>query len=219
MMELYDFLTGPAAWIAFIVFLGGMAIRVAFLYGLSKERDKVFYNHASAEWGFKSIIHWLIPLGSTSMRSQPVFSLVFYLFHVCLLAVPLFLFAHNMLWEEAFGISLWSFSDATADTLAIVMMATVVFLFVRRLARPEVRILTTAWDYALLIVTLLPFLTGFLAYRQVGPYETMMVLHVFFGEIMLVVIPFSKLGHMVLFFFTRAFIGFEMGARRGARAW
>jgi hypothetical protein len=42
---------------------------------------------------------------------------------------------------------------------------------------------------------------------------------------MLVVIPFSKLGHIILFFFTRAFIGSEMGARReiegrlGAHTW
>jgi hypothetical protein len=45
------------------------------------------------------------------------------------------------------------------------------------------------------------------------------------GEIMLVVIPFSKLGHLILFFFTRAFIGSDMGARRaiegrlGAQTW
>jgi nitrate reductase gamma subunit len=207
------------AWIAFIIFFAGLAVRVAFLYGLSKERDKVFYNHTSAEWGFKSIIHWLIPLGSTSMRSQPIFSVVFYVFHVCLLAVPLFLFAHNMLWNEAFGISLWSMSDSVADILTMVLIACVIFLIIRRMVRPEVRILTTAWDYTLLVLTLLPFLTGFLAYRQVGPYETMLVLHVFFGEVMLVVIPFSKLGHLILFFFTRAFIGFEMGARRGARTW
>ncbi|MGQ9484627.1 MAG: hypothetical protein ACUVSA_06505 [Desulfosoma sp.] len=47
----------------------------------------------------------------------------------------------------------------------------------------------------------------------------MMVLHVLSGEVLLVLIPFTKLGHMVQFFFARAFIGFEMGARRGARAW
>jgi nitrate reductase gamma subunit len=47
----------------------------------------------------------------------------------------------------------------------------------------------------------------------------MMIAHVITGEILLILIPFTKLGHMILFFFTRAFIGFEMGARRGARSW
>ena len=57
------------------------------------------------------------------------------------------------------------------------------------------------------------------AYRQWGPYELMMIFHVISGEVLLILIPFTKLGHMVLFFFTRAFIGFEMGARRNAPSW
>jgi hypothetical protein len=47
----------------------------------------------------------------------------------------------------------------------------------------------------------------------------MLILHIIFSEILLILIPFTKLGHMILFFFTRAFIGFEMGGRRGARSW
>jgi hypothetical protein len=47
----------------------------------------------------------------------------------------------------------------------------------------------------------------------------LLVLHILLGEILLILIPITKLGHMILFFFTRAFIGFEMGGRRGARSW
>ena len=92
-------------------------------------------------------------------------------------------------------------------------------MFIRRLVRPEVRILTSVWDYTLLLLTLAPFVTGVLAYHQWGPYETILILHILFAEVLLIVIPFSKLGHIILFFFTRAFIGFEMGGRRGARTW
>ncbi|NSW88016.1 MAG: nitrate reductase [Syntrophobacteraceae bacterium] len=219
MHELYAFLAGPAVWITFIIFVGGLLFRIAYLFGLSRERDRVFYNHMSAGWGFRSILHWLIPLGSVSLRTQPVFAIMFFLFHVCLFAVPLFLLAHNTLWQEAFGVSLWSMSESLADTLTMVFLATALFLLVRRLVRPEVRILTSPWDYTLLILTIMPFLTGFLAYRQIGPYEVMLILHILFGEMLLIIVPFSKLGHIVLFFFSRAFIGFEMGERRGARTW
>lgn len=219
MVELYTFLAGPALWVAFFIFFGGLVFRIAYLYGLSKERDRVFYNHMDAKWAFRSIVHWLIPWGSVSMRNQPVFSLVFFVFHVCLLGIPLFLYAHNMLWDEAFGVSLPSMSDGLADTLTIVLIVCIAFLFVRRLVRPEVRILTTAWDYTLLLLTAAPFATGLLAYHQWGPYQLMLILHILFAEILLVIIPFSKLGHVILFFFTRAFIGFEMGTRRGARTW
>ena len=219
MNELYDFLSGPALWAAFTVFVVGLIVRLVYLFGLSRERDRVFYNHVDLRWALRSIVHWLFPLGSISMRSQPLFSIAFYVFHVCLFIVPIFLLAHNMLWRESFGIRLPSMPDSLADILTMVFMVTAVILLVRRLVRPEVRILTTAWDYFLILLTSSPFVTGFLAYHQIGPYKLMMLLHILLAEILLVVIPFSKLGHIILFFPSRAFIGFEMGTRRGVRTW
>lgn len=216
---MYDFITGPGLWIAFIVFFGGLLVRVAFLLGLSRERDRVAYNHVSVGWGLKSIFHWLVPWGSSAMRRQPVFTLMFFLFHVCLLATPIFLNAHNVLWDEAFGMSPWSMPDEVADMATVVFLAAGLYLLGRRLIRPEVRVLTGVGDFVLLILTLLPFLTGFLAYHQWGPYEMIFLLHVLSAEVLLIIIPFTKLGHVVLFFFTRAVIGFEMGGRRGARSW
>ena len=216
---IYRFLAGPALWFAIMVFLVGLALRLGYLYWLSRRKDPVIYNHASFVWGFKSILFWLVPWATVSMRSQPVFSAAVFLFHICLLAVPLFLNAHNILWDEAFGVSLWSLPDTWADGLTLAFLATAVFVIVRRIVRPEVRILTSAWDYTLIVLTALPFLSGFLAYHQLGPYEVMLLLHIALAEILLIVIPFSKLAHMLLIFFTRAFIGFELGARRGSRSW
>jgi nitrate reductase gamma subunit len=215
----YRFLSGPALWFSMTVFLGGLALRLGYLYRLSRRKDPVIFNHASFRWGFKSILFWLVPWATVSMRSQPVFTGVVFAFHFCLLAVPLFLDAHNVLWDEAFGVSLWSMPDVWADGLTFAFLAATLFVVVRRIVRPEVRILTSAWDYSLMALTALPFLTGFLAYHQIGPYELMLPLHIGLAEILLIVIPFSKLAHMLLFFFSRAFIGFELGARRGARSW
>lgn len=219
MNDLYEFLTGPAAWASFIIFMGGLIVRTVYLYGLSRERDTVFYNHVDIKWGLRSIIHWLIPMGSVSFRAQPSFAIAFWVFHVCLLGVPLFLAAHNLLWQEAFGISLPSIPDSLADAATVICIIAAFYLLLRRITRPEVRILSAAWDYFLLILTCLPFITGFLAYHQIGPYQVTLILHILFAEILLIIIPFSKLGHVILFFFSRAFIGFEMGQRRGARTW
>ncbi|MGD8562848.1 MAG: hypothetical protein PVG03_09940 [Desulfarculaceae bacterium] len=226
MAALYEFLAGPAAWAAFFIFIVGLAVRAAFLLGLSRERDKIFWNHLSWKWGLRSIWHWLTPLGSVSLRRQPLFALVIFVFHLCLLGVPIFLSAHNLIFAESFGWRLATLPDALADIFTMVFLGCALFLFGRRLIRPEVRILTSLWDYVLLILTAAPFVTGLFAYHQiVAPYELMLVLHVLFSEILLIVIPFSKLGHMILFFFTRFFLGQDMGARRevegrlGARTW
>jgi nitrate reductase gamma subunit len=216
---IYDFLTGPALWFAFVFFIGGLFVRMAILFRLSRKKDRVIYNHFSFSWGLRSILHWMIPWASASMRQQPFFTLVAFVFHLSLLAVPLFLDAHIVLWDEAFGVSFWSLPDGLADALTVVLIIAAAFLIVRRRIRPEVRILSSAWDYALIILTASPFLTGFLAYHQWGPYPLLLVLHILLGEILLILIPVTKLGHMLLFFFTRAFIGFEMGGRRGARSW
>jgi nitrate reductase gamma subunit len=218
MNDLYEFLAGPALWAAFIIFIVGLIVRLTNLYGLSKERDRVFYNHVDMKWAFRSIFHWLIPLGSVGLRRQPVAGIAFFVFHVCLLGVPLFLLAHNTLWQEAFGISLPSLPDSVADVLTVVFVIAALVLLARRIVRAEVRFLSTAWDYFLLILTSSPFVTGFLAYHQIGPYKLILILHLLFSEILLIIIPFSKLGHIVLFFFSRASFGFEMG-RRGARTW
>jgi nitrate reductase gamma subunit len=216
---MYGFLTGPALWITFIIFLGGLIVRIMYLFILSRGKDRIFYNHIKISWGLKSIFYWLIPMGSISLRSQPVFSFALFIFHLALLAVPLFLNAHNTLWDEALGVSLWSMPDDLADALTVLFIIAGLFLLVRRIYRSEVRVLTGAWDYALLILTMLPFVTGFFAYHQIGPYKYFLISHILSAEILLILIPLTKLGHMVLFFFTRAFIGFEMGSRRGARTW
>ncbi|MGD8519988.1 MAG: nitrate reductase [Desulfobacterales bacterium] len=192
---------------------------MAFLFRLSRKKDSVFYNHVSLNWGLKSILHWILPWASASMRKQPFFTLMAFSFHLTLLTVPLFLDAHNTLWNEAFGLNLWSIPDVLADVMTIILIVTAIFLIIRRIWRAEVRILTGAWDYILLILTTTPFITGFLAYHQWGPYETLLILHILSAQVLLILIPFSKLSHMILFFFTRVFIGFEMGGRRGARSW
>lgn len=193
--------------------------RVFFLFYLSKKKDRVLYNHMSFSWGIKSILYWLIPLANVSTRNQPFFTITAFLFHLPILGIPLFLDSHNMLWDEAYGVRLWSIPDAVADVLTVLMICAGIALFIRRILRPEVRILTSAWDYTVLILTILPFLSGFLTHHQWGPYDFLFILHIFSAEVLLILIPFTKLGHMILFFFTRAFIGFEMGSRRGARSW
>ena len=91
MNEMYEFLRGPCLWATAFIFITGTLLRLAYLYGLSRERDRVYYNHKDLKWALRSIVQWLLPLGSRSMRSKPAFSIAFYMFHLSLFAVPLFL--------------------------------------------------------------------------------------------------------------------------------
>jgi hypothetical protein len=82
-----------------------------------------------------------------------------------------------------------------------------------------VRIISTAYDYLVLGITVAPFLTGFFAYHLWFDYKTVITIHMLVGELMLIAIPFTKIGHMVFFFFVRILIGSEYSFGRGSREW
>ena len=88
--------------------------------------------------------------------------------HICLLAVPVFLMAHVLLLEHYRGISYWSLNDHVADLMTFFVICSCIFFGVRRVARPEVRYVTATSDWFLLVLVLLPFLTGFLAFISSG---------------------------------------------------
>jgi len=215
---LYELATGPLAWIAFTIFIGGMIVRAVHLVVVARRMDRVVFDHLSLKWSLLSIGRWLLPFGSRSMRGNPVFTASAFVFHVCLLVTPLFLLAHNVLLSERWGLSWWTLPEHVTDAMTALLFVSALVLILRRVFSPEVRIVTTAWDYVLLLLVLLPFVTGFLAYHQWLKYEAVLSAHIVFSEILLVVIPFTKLSHALLFFLTRAHMGSEFG-RRGAKTW
>jgi nitrate reductase gamma subunit len=105
--------------------------------------------------------------------------------------------------------------ETLADLLTIAVIVCVVFLVLRRIAFPEVRILTTFYDYLLLAITVAPFVTGFLASQQISGYQGWFMAHIVCGEIMLIAIPFTKLSHVVMFFLSRGQLGMDYGIKRG----
>jgi len=100
----------------------------------------------------------------------------------------------------------------------IVLVCGLVF-FMRRLLLRRVRIISTGYDFILLFVAIAPFLTGFLAYHHVFNYNMMIILHILSGELILVMIPFSKFFHMVFFFISRFMIISEHSLGNPKRSW
>ena len=135
-------------------------------------------------------------------------TIVTFLFHIGLVFIPIFLLSHNILWYESWGISWWCLPEGIADIGTLIVIFCCVFFFLRRVFAPEVRFVTFDSDYLILIISFLPFMTGFLAYHQMLlPHKTMVILHILFGELMLIAIPFTRLFHMFYFFLTRSFMG------------
>ena len=217
-MDVYELVRGPFAWIAFLVFVLGSLYRIIFLL-LTGKKEPAPIHSKSANDAARSILHGLLPFGSTYMRKQPLFTLVTFLFHLCVVILPIFLLAHIVLWYESWEILWWSLPDMLADAMALWVLLACLYFIGRRLFVPEVKQVSRPGDFVLLIIILLTFLSGFLAYHQWGPYRPILILHVISSEILLVSLPFSKLAHMLFFYFSRAFMGAEYGKILKARDW
>jgi nitrate reductase gamma subunit len=219
MREIYNFVSGPLAWLAFILFFGGCLYRLVRLFMLVKEKEPFIFTYMSWKYSLRSIFHWIIPFGTVNWRRHPVLTVVTFVFHIGLVIAPIFLLAHVILLDEALNLSWWALPDAWADVLTVVVIIGCLFFLVRRLTQPEVKFVTSASDFAILTIVAAPFITGFIAYHQWIDYPVMMVLHVVAGEVMLVSIPFTRLSHMLFSPFTRAYMGSEFGKVRHARDW
>ena len=217
-MDVYELVRGPLAWVALIIFVAGSLFRIISMLVTAK-REPVLYPSTSFKGAVRSIVHGLIPFGSTYMRRQPLFTVVAIGFHLCVIILPLFLLAHIVLWYESWQILWWSLPDLLADFMAIWVILACIYFLARRSVVPEVKKVTRPADVLLPAIILLTFLTGFLAYHQWGPYRPLLILHVLAGEILLIAIPFSKLGHMLFFMFSRAYMGAEFGKVLNAREW
>ena len=219
MNSLYNFVSGPLAWVAFAIFIGGSLYRLINLLWLVHTKEKFIYSYMSWKYSLRSILHWIIPFASTNWRRHPVLTTVTFTFHFCLFVTPIFLLAHVILWDAAFNVSWWSLPDGVALWMTLVVVGSCVFFLVRRVVSAEVQYVTSVSDYVILAIVAAPFVTGYWAYYQWAGYPVVMILHIVFGEIMLVAIPFTRLSHMLFAPLTRAYMGSEFGGIRQARDW
>jgi nitrate reductase gamma subunit len=216
--SIYNLVRGPFVWIAFLVFIGMSVYKVRRLYLMAKN-EKVVLPSIKIEAAGRSILHWIFPFGSRNWRLKWPVTITTFVFHIGLIFTPIFLLSHNILWYESWGLSWWSLPEKVADIMTLLVIVTSVIFFMRRIFAPEVRFVTSSNDLLILAISFFPFLTGFLAYHSLLlPYKAMVILHILFGEAMLIAIPFTRLAHMFYFFMTRAFMG-SQAAGWGGKDW
>ncbi len=173
----------------------------------------------SLKYSLRSFAAWIIPFFPASSRKSPVFYSISYIFHLLIFIVPLFLLSHIALFEESFQFSWFALNDTFADILTVFIILSSLFFIIRRKTVPEVNFLTGTSDYIFIIIVALPFITGFIAYHQFIAYKYMVIAHVISGELMLILIPFTRFFHMFMAPFTRAYTASEFGKIRHAKDW
>ena len=211
---MFEFIKGPLFWIALAVCVAGSLYKLISMIQLAK-KDKVVYPYMRLSFSLKSIGHWILPFGTHSMRQQPLFTVMAFAFHLCLLFTPLLLLAH----QELMGVNAPHLPDRLADLMTAIVIIGGFFFLQRRLLVPCVNNVTYFSDYLLLFLVMTPFVTGFIAYHQWFDYQTVITIHMVSGSIMLIIIPFTRIAHMLFFVLTRAYMACEFGFVRNSKDW
>lgn len=233
---MYDFLIGPMLAISLAIFIGGMAYRIRQFFQLSEELDvppsDMLSKELTAQVNARKtdeyiridtagdiLVKWRIKLRRTLPGRAPIFSAATIVFHVLIVVLPIVAAGHGILLDTYFGINPPSLSETTVDALTRFFVFLVIFFLLRRMFVAKVRAVTGFRDLFALVVTAAPFVTGYMAYHHIGPYSTILLLHIAFGELMLVAIPFSKLAHMPFFVLGRFLVRNELTFGGGTRRW
>ena len=201
MDAMLEFVRGPLFRLCFAIMLLGLA-RILFIdiwaaykaYKKTTDRKMPWKLILSRTW------EWIFPVKRLSNNFQ-VYSVLSILFHIGLILVPIFLFAHIQLWKESVGISWPALPYSWAFWLTISTIAFAASLFIGRLVLKQARALSRKQDYLWLILLLIPFVTGFVcANLNIRPqgYQFFMLVHILSGELIFILIPFSKIAHCVL---------------------
>jgi nitrate reductase gamma subunit len=237
---LYDFIRGPMVWISFVIFFGGVVFQVLRFMSLLKEQpietftpgpgkfiNRQTASHLAVDRGRKGRFKkgpdkkdWIVWFKLSIAGVNPFMTTVTTVFHVLLIGVPVFVLGHNILLDNAFGISMVSLPENVSDGLTgIVILCILVFLF-RRIFLERVRIITSYEDFLLLSLAAAPFVTGYLAYHQVfSNYKLLISLHILSGELMLMAVPFTKLIHMIYMIIVRFNVAGEYSFGNARKNW
>jgi len=142
---------------------------------------------------------WLFPI--SKVKNRFFISLTSVLFHIAIIIVPIFLSGHIVLWARNTGISWPAIPNRVADGLTLLALGTACILMIQRAASKATRVLSRLQDYVLPLVVAFPFASGFLVmHPTINPfsYEITLFVHVMSANLVFILIPITKLSHIVL---------------------
>ena len=189
------FAEGPLLWIVFVLFAAGLVLRTVFFVLSIIRRRRPLDRHSAFNARPFLVLRLLLPFHNAILK-KPLYSPLRYVFHLCLFVVPIWLAGHVSLWEESRFEWYWTpLPGNWADTMTLIVLAACAYFLVRRIFLGITRKSVAIRDYLFIILTALPFLTGYFythgSLDHISFFETYMwYLHVLSAEAMLLMIVF-----------------------------
>ncbi len=211
--ELLTWVRGPGFQIASIIFALGITLRLAEILMLGRKANLAEAKGSAMTSGLRTVFSRTIPDASTFKRSAFTVT-AGYIFHIGLLIV-IFLYApHILFFKDLLHVSWPALPSTVIDATSVITIIALVALLVHRLKDPVKRFLSTFDDYLGWFVTILPLITGYIAFHRVGmSAPSLIAIHIISVELLMIVFPFTKLMHAFTIFLARWYNGAISGYR------
>jgi nitrate reductase gamma subunit len=221
MEGLLQFLEGPLlTFVAVVLVLGLLRHVVLSLWALVEAVRKAGDHDIPFAKVLRNTATWVFPV-TRLHRSLPLFSYASFFFHVGVLLSALFLREHIDLFGRL-GLNWPSLPRPYVDWLALLAFAGLSVLLGYRIYSRQSRAVSSLADYLILVMLIVIVGMGYLAGQSwnVVPYSVTMVIHIATGSTFLVLVPFTKVAHCVLFPLVRlsSEIGWHL-TREGVTTW
>lgn len=193
--------TGPIArFVLVVLILGLLRLALLSLWGMMAAIHRAGDRRIPFGRILAETLSWLFPVRHIH-QTRKLYSYASYAFHVGLLLASLFLANHLDLLRTKLGFAWMAIPKPVLDGLTLITISGGLFLLLHRMYVLSSRRLSKAMDYLLLVFILNIFISGFLAGRSWNPlpYDRLMLFHVLNGLLLLVLIPFTKIAHCVLY--------------------
>ena len=212
-LDILTFARGSALNWALIVFVAGVVLRLFEIIGLGRKADLARPRTNSPGSGWRTVFSRTLPPPGM-MKLEPVTYLGGYVFHLGLFIAMFFFAPHIEFFRSMTGLLWPSLPSALVDASVVAAIVALVVLLVHRINH-RVKSMLSGWgDYIAWTATMLPLLTGYLAYHHLMlEYTLMLALHLFSVELLLVLLPFTKLFHTFSLFIARWYNGDFFGRK------
>ena len=196
---------GPLFWTALAFMLLGLLRQLGLtVWEMNRVHRRAGDKVIPGQRVVRETLRWLVPVGSLGNRWP--YSLTTLVFHVSVILVPLFLAGHIALWRQALGLSWPALPNEVATALTVAAVVTALAAVVQRATSRDSRPLSRFQDYALPILIAVVFASGFLVMHPAwNPLvlEPVLLVHALTADLLLFLVPLTKLSHMILLPFTQ----------------
>jgi ferredoxin len=229
-VDLYELVRGPLMSSTLILFITGLGYRVFQFFKATTRLPRTappINDRRTVKQRVNETIK-AVPRILRRMRTHyrnsifgmtPVTMWLTVVYHVILVLAVCFTQGHNVLLDLSWGFSFLSIPEKTMDLLTLLMIAVSLYYLLRRAFSAKLKFPHIFRDYLAILATAAPFVTGFIAYHQWFDYRTTIICHMLSGQLMLIALLYTKLGHIIFFFFGRIYLHGELNLTRGSRAW